>query len=94
MVPELSTLACHGEGAETARRVDCTWTPGPAGTAKYVLLRTGDGQNRVVYQSNSLSATACSDTTVVHGTTYQYMVLWLAADGTTKAHSNHITVTP
>ena len=74
--------------------MDCTWTTGPAGTAKYVLLRVGDGQNRVVYQSDNLGVTACSDTTVTHGTTYQFMVLWLAADGTTKAHSNHVSVTP
>ena len=45
-------------------------------------------------RSANLAVTACSDTTVVHGTTYQYMVLWLAADGTTLAHSNHVAVTP
>jgi len=95
-VPELATLQCHGEGPEGARRVDCTWSAGPDGTKKYVVIRvTGDSTNgQIVYQSDNLSVLAFSDFAVVHGTGYKYMVLWLGADDKSLAHSNKVSVTP
>jgi hypothetical protein len=95
-VPELGTLQCHGEGPEGQRRVDCTWSAGPDGTKKYVVIRvTGDStQGQVVYQSENLGVLGVSDVAVIHGTSYKYMVLWLGADGKALAHSNKVTVVP
>ena len=93
-VAERAGLTCHAEGAETARHVDCSWPQGPNGTARYVLIRSTGDHGQVVFQTGDLAHPSFGDTSVVHGTAYGFMVLWLDANGHSLAHSNHVMITP
>jgi hypothetical protein len=67
-------------------RIACSWSASSSPDhAHYVLFRTGDGNGRVVLETeNALSFT---DVSVVPGTAYGYRVSSLRADGSVDSHS-------
>ncbi len=86
--PQSIVLQCQPDGAA----ISCSWSASPgADHAQYVLLRVGNDQNRVVFQS--ADGLAYTDGSVVGGVTYGYRVVSLRADGSVEAHSNYVSVT-
>lgn len=82
--PESLSIQC----TRTAdpRHISCSWSAATgADHARYVLLRTGGEQNRVVLESED--AVSFTDTSVAAGTEYGYRVDSLRADGSVAAHS-------
>src|SRR5207245_7038158 len=66
--------------------ITCTWSASTSPDhAHYVLWRTGDGNGRVVLETEN--ALTFTDTSVVPGTAYGYRVSSLRADGSVDAHS-------
>ena len=89
VVPELSTLACHGEGRKprTARRLHMDDRPDRHREVRGVAHRRRP--EPVVYQSDNLSVTAFSDTTV---TTARRTSTWCCGSRAT-ARPRHTAIT-
>jgi hypothetical protein len=67
-------------------RIACSWSASTsADHAHYVLFRTGDGNGRVVLETEN--ALTFTDVSVVPGTAYGYRVTSLRADGSIDSHS-------
>ena len=83
------SLAC----ATVAGGVSCTWSPGPPGTASYVVLRgqASGGTGKVL--TPAPGATSLVDTTGVSGTTYLFLVRAFDAGGTLLGYSNLVSAT-
>jgi hypothetical protein len=87
-------LTCTVGRASPKREVACVWTQTNAPDfKKYSVLRSGDGRARVLFTTDQRTITTYTDTTVVAGPTYDYVVVALRADGTTTAHSTQVLVT-
>jgi len=85
------SLSIHCERATGPARIGCSWSASTsADHARYVLLRVGGDQSRVVLESED--ALHFTDTSVVAGTGYGYRVDSLRADGTVEAHSPMFTI--
>jgi hypothetical protein len=72
--------------------VTCTWTAGPDGTARYVLLRSTPSETKGRVLSPEPGALSFTDSTVVAGNTYTYLVHALDANDASLAHSAPITL--
>nr|MDP9336875.1 hypothetical protein [Actinomycetota bacterium] len=79
-------LSIHCTRSADPVRIACSWSASSSPDhAHYVLFRTGDGNGRVVLETeNALSFT---DPSVVPGTAYGYRVSSLRADGSVESHS-------
>ena len=85
------SLSIHCERATAPARIACGWSASTSTDhARYVLLRVGGDQSRVV--SESEDALSFTDTTVVAGTGYGYRVDSLRADGSVESHSPMFTI--
>ena len=87
--PESLTLQC-ARGREP-NHITCTWSAS-TGTDhhSYALLRTGDGQSRVVFQSED--GLTFTDDNVGVGTSYTYRVISLRSDNSVESHSAQVTL--
>ena len=79
-------LSIHCALSSAPVGITCTWSASTSPDhAHYVLWRTGDGNGRVVLETEN--ALTFTDTAVVPGTAYGYRVSSLRADGSVDAHS-------
>lgn len=74
------------------RAARCSWTPGPAGTDRYVVLKSSPGETRGRVITPDPGTVTVLDTAVVTGTSYTYLVHALDASGVSLAHSNAVLV--
>jgi hypothetical protein len=87
--PESLSLNC--ERGREPNHVTCNWSASSnPDHHRYLLLRVGDGQSRVVLSSeDGLSFT---DTTVQPGVTYGYRVISVRSDDSVESHSPMVYV--
>ncbi len=87
--PESLNLSCE-RGVEP-NQISCSWSASTSPDHnRYLLLRIGDGQSRVVFSSeDGLSFT---DTNVQPGVTYGYRVISVRIDNSVEAHSPMVYV--
>jgi hypothetical protein len=86
-VPATMTLTCTPDGVI----VRCSWSPGPASTDHYLVLRS-DG--RAFTPDPGATSFTDPGTGLVSGGAYSYLVHAIEASGTSVAHSDsaHITM--
>lgn len=72
--------------------VRCDWTPGPAGTDHYVVLRSSPAEARGRVLNPDPGTTTLIDVGVVPANTYTYLVHALDANGVSLAHSTPVGV--
>ncbi|MFN8023079.1 MAG: hypothetical protein U0Q03_16250 [Acidimicrobiales bacterium] len=87
-VAVVMTLTCAGEGTT----VSCSWTPGPAGTTQYLVLRSTPGGAQGRAFPVDVGTTTWSDPLPAAGTSFTYLVLARAGD-TTLGRSEPVSIT-
>jgi hypothetical protein len=85
-VPATMTLTCTPDGVI----VRCSWSPGPASTDHYLLLRS-DG--RAFTPDPGATTFTDPGTGLVSGGSYSYLVHAVEASGTSVAHSDSAPIT-
>jgi hypothetical protein len=82
--PESLTINCV-RGTEP-NRIHCEWSASTsADHHRYLLLRIGDGQSRVVFSTED--GQSYTDTSVQPGVTYGYRVISVRTDDSVESHS-------
>jgi Abnormal spindle-like microcephaly-assoc'd, ASPM-SPD-2-Hydin len=88
-------VALSGTGTAVAHSVDLSWTA-PSGSADpvagYNIYRAISGGSLALVNSSMDSSTTYVDSTVVSGTTYNYVVKSVDSSGAESVASNEITV--
>jgi hypothetical protein len=87
-VPATITLSCSADGSA----VHCSWAGLPAGTDRYVVLRSqpNGGTGRAYFVP--VGTTTWTDPIATTGTTATYLVHALDAKGASLGHSNAVSV--
>jgi fibronectin type 3 domain-containing protein len=89
-------VALSGTGTAVAYSVDLSWTA-PSSSADpvagYNIYRAISGGSLALVNSSADSSTTYVDSTVVNGTTYNYVVKSVDSSGVESVASNEITVT-
>jgi len=87
-VPATITLSCSADGST----VHCSWVGLPAGTDRYVVLRSQPNSGRGRAYFVPVGTTTWTDPIAVTGTTATYLVHALDAKGASLGHSNAVSV--
>jgi hypothetical protein len=90
-----TAVALSGTGTAVAHSVDLSWTApssSPDPVAGYNIYRAISGGSLALVNSSPDSSTTYVDSTVVSGTTYNYVVKSVDSSGLESAASNEITV--
>lgn len=91
-----SVVTLSGTGTAGAHEVDLTWNApinSPSPVTGYNVYRSGSSGTFGLVNSSPVTAMAYVDTGVASGTTYNYIVKSLAANGAESGPSNQIAVT-
>jgi len=82
------TITCSSDGTA----VQCSWTAGPAGTAKYLVLRSQPSAGQGRAYTVDAGTTTWTDPLGTPGTTATYLVHAFDANGVDLGHSNAVSV--
>lgn len=86
------SLSLHCDRGREPNHVTCSWsTSSNPDHQRYLLLRIGDGQSRVVFSTED--GTGYTDTNVQPGITYTYRVISVRSDNSVESHSGTVSVT-